>query len=314
MTPARPTAAGEVCGAFGDLGTLLPILLTLTLTGAVAWAARAVPRSAIFGLQIGVGATMAWIGVGLAWSGPLAAGMALGVLLGIPRFAPRLPAVPLALLCAFAADLLAGAALPPLPMPALTLPHVVLPGSLEEAWRGLVVGALPQLPLTLANAVLLPALLVREMFPAKAAVRASERRLGIVTGVANTVLAPLGALPMCHGAGGLMAQYRFGARTGWAPALLGATLLALGLLFADDAAHLLGAVPTGALGMLLIVAGSDLALSRRLREVRVDCRPTIAAAAVATFVLNPAFGLAAGWLIEGARSMLRLEPRSVDER
>ena len=27
MTPARPTAAGELGGAFGDLGTLLPILL-----------------------------------------------------------------------------------------------------------------------------------------------------------------------------------------------------------------------------------------------------------------------------------------------
>ncbi|MFC7556491.1 molybdate transporter family protein [Pseudoroseomonas wenyumeiae] len=96
---------------------------------------------------------------------------------------------------------------------------------------------------------------------------------------------------MCHGAGGLMAQHRFGARTGWAPALLGAAPLALGLLFADDAAHLLGAVPTGALGMLLIVAGSDLALSRRLREVRIDCRPAIAAAAVATLSSTRPSGL-----------------------
>ncbi|MFC7556244.1 molybdate transporter family protein [Pseudoroseomonas wenyumeiae] len=124
---------------------------------------------------------------------------------------------------------------------------------------------------------------------------------------------PLGALPMCHGAGGLMAQHRFGARTGWAPALLGAAPLALGLLFADDAAHLLGAVPTGALGMLLIVAGSDLALSRRLRGTHRlpsgDCRGS-----GRYLVLNPAFGLAAGWLVEWARSMLRLEPRSADER
>ncbi len=231
MKPARPTAAGETGGAFGDLGTLLPILLgavavagmsaggvlvgfgvflmatrliyrlplpvqpmkavgalvvagglapgevaaagiagglillALTLGGATAWAARVVPGSAILGLQLGVGATMAWIGVGLAWGGPLSAGVALALLVAIPRLAPRLPAVPLALLGAVAADLAAGSALPALPTLSLSLPQLVLPASLDETWRGLVVGALPQLPLTLANAVLLPALLAREMFP-----------------------------------------------------------------------------------------------------------------------------------------------------
>jgi hypothetical protein len=379
VTPDRPTVAGEVGGAFGDLGTILPILLgavavaglsaggvlvgfgafllatgliyrlplpvqpmkavgalviagglapgevaaagiagglvllALTLAGATAWAARVVPRSAILGLQLGVGATMAWIGLRLAWGGPLAAGVALALLLAMPRLAPRLPAVPLALLGAIAVDLAVGGVLPPLPSLAFALPQLVLPGSLEEAWRGLVVGALPQLPLTLANAVLLPALLAREMFPPAAAERASEQRLGLVTGAANTLLSPFGALPMCHGAGGLVAQHRFGARTGWAPVLLGTLLLVLGLLFAGDAAHLLGAVPAGALGVLLILAGSDLALSRKLLEVRADCCPAIAAAALATFALNPALGLTAGWLAEWVRTLLRPEPRRADE-
>lgn len=379
MKPDRPTVSGEIGGAFGDLGTLLPILLgavavagmsaggvlvgfgvfllatgliyrlplpvqpmkavgalivagglapgeiaaaglagglillALALSGATSWAARVVPRSAILGLQVGVGATMAWIGVGLAWGDPLPAGVALALLLAIPRLSPRLPAVPVALVGAVVADLAAGGALPALPTLSLTLTPLVLPASIEEVWRGLVVGALPQLPLTLANAVLLPALLAREMFPPAAAARASEQRLGVVTGAANAVLAPFGALPMCHGAGGLVAQYRFGARTGWAPALLGAVLLALGLLFAADAAVLLGAIPAGALGALLLLAGSDLALSRRLLEVRAECRPAIAAAAVATFTLNPALGLAAGWLAESTRTLLRPEQRRVDE-
>lgn len=379
MKPARPSVAGEIGGAFGDLGTLLPILLgavsvagmsaggvlvgfgafllatglvyrlplpvqpmkavgalviagglapgevaaagiagglillALTLSGAVAWAARAVPRSAILGLQLGVGATMAWIGGGLAWGGPLVAGVALALLLGMPRIVPRVPAVPAALLAALAVERLAGGALPPLPSPGFALPPLVLPGSAEEAWRGLVLGALPQLPLTLANAVLLPALLLREMFPAALAARASERRLGLVTGAANLALAPIGALPMCHGAGGLVAQHRFGARTGWAPALLGMLLLALGLLFPEGAAGLLGMVPAGALGVLLVLAGADLAISRRLVEVRAECRPAVAAAAIATFAFNPALGLAAGWLLELARSLLRPAPRQADE-
>jgi MFS superfamily sulfate permease-like transporter len=92
--------------------------------------------------------------------------------------------------------------------------------------------------------------------------------------------------------------------------LLGTLLLVLGLLFAGDAAHLLRTVPAGALGMLLILAGSDLALSRKLLEVRADCRPAIAAAAIATFTLNPAFGLVAGWLAELARTLLRPERRA----
>ena len=110
-----------------------------------------------------------------------------------------------------------------------------------------------------------------------------------------------------------LAQHRFGARTGWAPALLGVLLLALGLLFADDAARLLSVVPMGALGVLLIVAGSDLALSRRLLEVRTDCRPAIAAAAIATFALNSALGLAAGWLVEWGKTLLRRVPQKIDE-
>lgn len=370
MTPARPALANEASGAFGDLGTLLPILLgavavagmsaggvlvgfgvfllatglvyrlplpvqpmkavgalviagglapgevaaagiaggvllvVLAASGALGWAARVVPRSAVLGLQLGVGAALAWIGLGLVWGGPVAAGVALVLLLGLPRLAPGLPAVPLALAGAIGAELALGGSLPPLPAPGFALPALVLPGSLEEAWRGLVVGALPQLPLTLANAVLLPALLVREMFPA-AAGRATERRLGLVTGTANAALAPFGALPMCHGAGGLVAQHRFGARTGAAPALLGVLLLLLGLVFAEDAARLLGAIPAGALGALLVLAGAELGLSRRLLDARADCRPAIAAAAVATFAINPALGLAAGWAIEGARALLR---------
>lgn len=45
MTPARFTAAGEIGGAFGDLGTLLPILL-----GAVAVAGMSAA-----GLLVGFG-------------------------------------------------------------------------------------------------------------------------------------------------------------------------------------------------------------------------------------------------------------------
>jgi MFS superfamily sulfate permease-like transporter len=182
-----------------------------------------------------------------------------------------------------------------------------MPESWEAAWRGFWIGALPQLPLTLANAIILTAILAREMFPSDD--RVTERRLALSTGLANLLLAPFGAMPMCHGAGGLAAHYRFGARTGVAPALLGALLLALGVSYAADATTLLTLVPMGAVGGLLMLAGGDLALSRRLLEARADCRPAIAATAVGTLLLDPSIGLAAGWLIEVARRLLRTQPK-----
>src|SRR3546814_11135090 len=88
---------------------------------------------------------------------------------------------------------------------------------------------LPQLSLTFANAVLLTALVAGDYFGARAA-HVTPRRLSITSGLANLLLTPLGALPMCPGAGGLAAPHTLGARSGTAPPVLGAALLATDLL------------------------------------------------------------------------------------
>ena len=115
------------------------------------------------------------------------------------------------------------------------------------------------------------------MFPSIGAI-ASERRLALSSGIANVLLCPFGAMPMCHGAGGLVAQFRFGARTGLAPIIFGAVLLVL----ADHAATLLELIPTGAVGALLIFAGTDLAISRRLFDGKASCLWVIGATALST--------------------------------
>jgi hypothetical protein len=61
---------------------------------------------------------------------------------------------------------------------------------------------LPELSLTLTNAVIVTASLAREFFPATAAI-AGERNLAITSGLGNVLLSLFGAMPMCHGAGGL---------------------------------------------------------------------------------------------------------------
>jgi Molybdate transporter of MFS superfamily len=196
-----------------------------------------------------------------------------------------------------------GEVLPPRDMaPVLGGLSFALP-SLGEAWRAFEMLVLPQLPLTLTNAVILTALVCRDLYPAVSA-RASERNLALSTGLANLLLAPFGAMPMCHGAGGVQAQHRFGARTGLAPILLGIVLLVLGVGFASSAAALFGVIPIGAVGALLLIAGSDLAVSRRLFDAQPSCWPVIGVAAAATLLVNPAIGLIAGCLGEIVRKAI----------
>ena len=76
--------------------------------------------------------------------------------------------------------------------------------------------------------------------------------------------------------------------------------MALG--FAGSAAALFAAIPVSAVGALLLLAGTDLALSKRLFDARPDCWPVIGIAAGATALVNPAVGLAAGWAVELGRS------------
>jgi MFS superfamily sulfate permease-like transporter len=180
--------------------------------------------------------------------------------------------------------------------------QVVIP-TWAEIWRSLQIAVLPQLSLTLTNAVIVTASLSRELFPAIGSI-ASERNLALSSGLANVLLSPFGAMPMCHGAGGLQAQYRFGARTGLAPVILGVVLLVLAFGFADHAATLIAIIPMGAVGALLILAGTDLAISRRLFDGKPSCLPVIGVTALVTLTINPALGLVLGWMAELVRAAI----------
>jgi len=182
------------------------------------------------------------------------------------------------------------------------MPHLVVP-SWAEVWRSFEVAVLPQLSLTLSNALIVTASLSRELFPLTGAV-ASERRLALTSGLANVLLCPFGAMPMCHGAGGLAAQFRFGARTGLAPIIFGAVLLMLAVGFAEHAAALFALIPIGAVGSLLIFAGTDLAISRRLFDGQPSCLWVIGTTALVTVTINPALALVVGWIAELIRAAI----------
>jgi MFS superfamily sulfate permease-like transporter len=289
---------GEVAAAGMMLGV---VLLVLGTTGAIGRFARLIPQSVSAGLQLGLGLMMGVLGIRLIFTTPLIGFGSLALLILLVRV-PYCPAAPITLGAAGVAGWLGNSGTFPNIALAWSTPQLVFP-TWPEVWHSFEIAVLPQLALTLTNAVIVTASLSRELFPARASI-ASERNLALSSGLANVLLSPFGAMPMCHGAGGLQAQYRFGARTGLAPIIFGSVLLMLAIGFADDAAPLFALIPIGAVGALLIMAGTDLAVSRRLFDARPSCWPVIGITALLTLIINPAFGLVLGWVGELVRAAI----------
>ncbi len=317
VQPMKAVAAvllttGVTAGGLAASGVIIGlVLLVLGLTGLIAWTARLVPQSVLAGLQLGLGLALALVSLDLMAGAPAIAVVTLGLLAAL-MLTPRLPAVLIALA---AAIVLARMFDVPAAFGVLEPAAFALPGlpSLEELQRSVSQLVLPQLALTFTNAILITALVAGDYFGERAA-HVTPARLSLTSGLANLILAPLGALPLCHGAGGLAAHYRFGARSGTAPLVLGLILVAFALLPGGLGPAALAAIPAAGLGALLLVASGELALSKRLFDCRPSCWPVIAVTAGMTLWADPFLGLVAGSVAEIARRcairMLQRDARS----
>lgn len=289
VTPAMLAAGGVLTGV---------VLLVLGLTGLITKFARIVPQSVIAGLQLGLGLALGAVALDLMGEQPAIGALVLSVL-ALMFIAPKLPIALLGVAAAIALGQVFGVqnaalgAVQPLSLAQLW-PSL---GELEGAVSQLV---LPQLALTLTNAVLLTALIASDYFGERAE-HVTPPRLAATSGLANIALAPLGALPMCHGAGGLAAHYRFGARSGAAPLMLGLAFFLLALAPSGITATALAAMPAAGLGAFLLFAAGELAISKRLFDSRPSCWPVIAITAGATAAFDPFWGLIGG----GAAELLR---------
>jgi len=275
------------------------IMLLLGVTGWINQVARLVPGSVMSGFQLGLGILLAGMSLGLIASSLSAGLVTLLVLVITLRLLPNWPAT----LVGVTVSVIIGAAVdaPGLTLPvtetnALNAPLTPALTDWQRAFSGLV---LPQLALTLTNAILLTALLAEDYFGDKSR-GVTPARLSISTGLANLLFVPFGALPMCHGAGGLAAHHRFGARTGLAPVLLGAGLLMVALI--PGGLLVITAIPKAGLGALLLVASVELASSKRLWTAKPSCWPVIGVTALVTVWADPLLGLLAGMISEMIRA------------
>ncbi len=119
---------------------------------------------------------------------------------------------------------------------------------------------LPQIPMTLGNAVIAYADLSKDYFDDKSK-KVTYKSACISMALANFASFFLGGMPLCHGAGGLAAHYRFGARTAGSNIIIGSIFVLLAVLFGSHLLSILYLIPMSVLGVLLLFAGSQLSLT-----------------------------------------------------
>jgi MFS superfamily sulfate permease-like transporter len=293
--------------------TVSAIVLLLGLTGLIDWVNRIVPKPVVRGLQLALGLSLLMKGLQMVAGTRAALGPdsyltgAIAALVILALFSSRRVPSALAL---FAVGL--GLALWKTPAIAQSLRlGLSLPGWSPPTWSAFVSAfpkaALPQIPLTTLNSVVAVCALSVDLFPERAA---SPRKVAISVGLMNLVGAWFGAMPMCHGAGGLAGQYRFGARTNGSILFLGTAKVVIAVLFGASLMALCRAFPASVLGAMLGFSGIELALVTRDQTDRTSAFTMLVTAGACLGLNDIALGFAIGL---GFALLLRLKDFSVDD-
>jgi SulP family sulfate permease len=278
MTPHQIMASGILMGA---------CLLFIGATGAITLIGKYIPKAAVRGVQLSTGTLLMAEGVkfmvgkariqllhqmaepylSVQQLGPVPVGLVIGVagamltllLLENKKTPAGLMIVGAGLLLGLVVGTREG--LGDI-RPGIYLPAILPLGFPQGAdfTFALLALVVPQMPMTLGNAVIADMDLSINYF-GKAARRVTGRALCISMALGNFLSALLGGMPLCHGAGGLAAHYRFGARSAGSNLMIGAVFILFTLLLGNRILALFNLIPMAILGVLLLFAGSQLALT-----------------------------------------------------
>lgn len=270
-------SAGVLYGAGLAIGV---IMLALSLSGALGWIAARIPRCVVRGIQFGLGLSLCSLALKTYLPSDGLGGYALAavgfVIVLVLRQSRRFPAalfvIALGVIYALLFKVDAGHIAAGI---GLALPKVHVP-EWNQILTGLVVLALPQLPLSLSNSVIATHQTVRDLFPERTV---SVRRIGVTYGLVNVLNSFLGGIPTCHGCGGLAGHYAFGARTGGSVVIYGTLYVVIGLFFSGVSAEVVKVFPQPVLAVILVFEGLTLLLF--IRDVAASHRDLFIALLVA---------------------------------
>jgi hypothetical protein len=281
ISPAALYGAGFSTGLFWLLAGITGILRPI---------AKLATKPVVRGIMLGLGLTFMVDGVNRMKSAPVLAGFAL-VITYLLLTNPKVPAMFMLLIIGVVSSVIMNPQLLSelakihigFSMPVFSLPMM--------SWNDLVTGTLlftlPQIPLTLGNAVIAITAENNELFPDRPV---TEKQMAISQGIMNLVAPLFGGIPMCHGAGGMAGHVRFGARTGGALVILGILLIFIALFFSDSVSIIFKIFPNAILGVILFFAGSELAIVvKDIGDKKTEFYVMLVVAAVAMWNMGVAF-------------------------
>ncbi len=159
---------------------------------------------------------------------------------------------------------------------------------------GMLYAGIAQLFLTLTNVMVATVVLIKELFPEREGIDANT--LAFNMGAMNLINPFFVGMPLCHGSGGLMAQYAFGARTGGSMILEGIMELILGLFFSETLLLLFTEFPMAILGAMLIYTAFLLG-KIAFKDFNIKSFPIIIISAIFCLFINIALGFLIGLIL-----------------
>ena len=268
--------------------------LILSFSGLMEKVLRLIPRCVVRGIQVSLGIMLGIFGLSMIQGFSLdgwglgALSLLIIILLRENRFAPAAIVLMLlgvsipALRGELAGKVSLGVSLPPIFIP-----------ELKQMGKTFVLAGIAQIPLTLTNATIATAALIREYFPDKPV---SEKKLLVNQAVMNLVTPFFSGMPMCHGAGGLAGQYYFGARTGGTNIMEGLIEVGLGLFLSSSIVAIFGCFPQSIIGAMLIMVGVSLLKFAKDVKGWYNILSMTLTIAVSVLTKNLAIGFSAGLL------------------
>ncbi|KAL4920906.1 hypothetical protein BDW62DRAFT_175531 [Aspergillus aurantiobrunneus] len=271
VQPMKAIAAVAIARSFspGSIAAagifVAAVLFVGSITGLLQWFTRVIPIPVVKGIQVGAGLSLVMTACtnlrDLGWIHPSWADnriWAIGVFVALlltNSTSRRLPYALIVFIIGLVLAVIRSALSSHLPSFSFWHPYTVVPVGHEWS-KGAIDAGLGQLPLTTLNSIVAVVHLAADLLPSVPT--PSVTAIGFSVSAMNLIGCWFGAMPVCHGSGGLAAQYRFGARSGASVVFLGACKLVLGLVFGESLVDLLHRFPKALLAVMVIAAGLEL--------------------------------------------------------
>ncbi|MHA1327588.1 MAG: putative sulfate/molybdate transporter, partial [Promethearchaeota archaeon] len=160
---------------------------------------------------------------------------------------------------------------------------------------GIIYAGIAQFFLTLTNVMIATISLIKDLFPDERD-NLDANTLATNMGLMNIFSTFFSGIPLCHGSGGLAAQYAFGARTGGSMILEGIIEIFLGLFFSETLLLIFSEFPSSILGSMLIYTALLLG-KMAFKDYSKKKLPIIVLSALTCLVFNILIGFLVGLIL-----------------